>query len=156
VPAQGVLTRKMPSRATTGGCPYRSHWDAIQRKTLHLKVSPVPYPLKCRLFCQIALECGWLDWQRLSLQKTVSRIGTGGGRAEARPYNKTSTPESVRYPLSPIPYPLSPIPYPLSHGICFAAVQIGVPARCCQLLGHRVKRQRRSATEGASWKPKAF
>jgi hypothetical protein len=32
VPADGVLTRKTLSRATTGGCPDRSHWDAIYPK----------------------------------------------------------------------------------------------------------------------------
>jgi hypothetical protein len=47
LPAQGVLTRTTPSRATTGGCPYRSHWDAIQRKKSPLESSPLPAPPTC-------------------------------------------------------------------------------------------------------------
>jgi len=41
VPAYGVLTRKTLSRATTGGCPDRSHWDAIYPKKSTLeRLSP--------------------------------------------------------------------------------------------------------------------
>jgi hypothetical protein len=51
-------------------------------------------PLKCRLFHRIALECGQWDRQRLPLQCSMFRIGTGCGRAEARPYHKKPTSES--------------------------------------------------------------
>jgi hypothetical protein len=51
--------------------------------------------LKWRLFRGIALECGQGDWQRLPLQCSISRIGTGCGRAEARPYHKKSTLERI-------------------------------------------------------------
>ncbi len=50
-------------------------------------------PLKCRLFRQSALECGQWERQRLPLPCSMFRIGTGCGRAEARPYHKKPTPE---------------------------------------------------------------
>jgi signal transduction histidine kinase len=50
-------------------------------------------PLKCRLFRRIALECGQWNRQRLPLQCSIFCIGTGCGRAEARPYQKKPTPE---------------------------------------------------------------
>ncbi len=51
-------------------------------------------PLTCRLFRWIALECGQWERQPLPLQSSISRIGTGCGRAEARPYNTKPTPEN--------------------------------------------------------------
>ncbi len=59
----------------------------------------LPPPLMCRRFRQIALECSWLDRHRSSLKKNMSRIRTGSGRASARPYHKTFSPER----LPPLP-----------------------------------------------------
>jgi len=50
-------------------------------------------PLKWRRFRRIASECGRFAWQRPPLEQRPSRIGTGCGRAEARPYHKMSTSE---------------------------------------------------------------
>jgi hypothetical protein len=66
----------------------------VRGRVRHLDPENVPEeidPLKWRLFRGIALECGQGDWQRLPLQCSISRIGTGCGRAEARPYHKMST-----------------------------------------------------------------
>jgi len=43
------------------------------------------------LFHWIVVECGQWDRQRPPLQRSISRIGMGCGRAEARPYNKKHT-----------------------------------------------------------------
>ncbi len=59
------------------------------------ELQDTPTALKCRLFRQSALECGQWDRQRLPLQCSIFRIGTGCGRAEARPYHKKPTPEST-------------------------------------------------------------
>jgi hypothetical protein len=59
-----------------------------------------PRPLKCRLFRRIAVECGQWNRQRLPLRCSMFRIGTGCGRAEARPYHKKPTPERAPRPRS--------------------------------------------------------
>jgi hypothetical protein len=79
-------------------CPVRYsiiNWlETALVAAITLSSIPCPLSLKWRLFRGIALECGQGDWQRLPLQCSISRIGTGCGRAEARPYHKMSTLES--------------------------------------------------------------
>jgi hypothetical protein len=81
--------------------PYSEIWSLSLREPIKLLPVPLLYPappLKCRLFRRIALECGQWDRQRLPLQCSIFRIGTGCGRAEARPYHKKPTPESPAPP----------------------------------------------------------
>jgi hypothetical protein len=68
-----------------------------------------PPSLKCRLFRQSALECGQWERQRLPLPCSMFRIGTGCGRAEARPYHKKPTPERTPPWRLPQPSVCSPV-----------------------------------------------
>jgi len=61
-------------------------------------MSPAFLPLKWRLFAGSQWNTA-LERQRLPLQCSISRTGTDCGRAEARPYHKKPTSESVFPPL---------------------------------------------------------
>jgi hypothetical protein len=74
--------KKSPFRSGTGG-------GRAEARPYHNMPTPErSTPLTCRRFRQIAVECGWFAWQRPPIKKSPFRSGTGGGRAEARPYHK--------------------------------------------------------------------
>jgi len=99
---QGICFRFSLSIVAHAGAIVSSNTDAT---------GSIP-TLKCRRFRRIALECGWFAWQRPPIEQSPFRIGTGCGRAEARPYHNMSTPErSIPTPLPPfLPSSVSP-PY---------------------------------------------
>jgi four helix bundle protein len=108
---RGYLPDPVPLREA-----YRSSETLFAKlQAFRKQLTPRPAPLKWRHFRGIALECGQGDWQRLPLQCSISRIGTGCGRAEARPYHNMSTLES-----RPAPHVREdPAAYPDDAGLPF-------------------------------------
>jgi len=106
--------------------------------------------LTCRLFCRIALECGQWNRQRLPFQCSMFRIGTGCGRAEARPYHKKPTLER-KTTVRPAAGRWSRSPQPPGPGLYPAARPAGCPpAQSAHLAWSCWARHRRPSTRPAA------